>query len=447
MKKSFVKYFLPLILLQLSVKDNFAQEDIPRRSSGEVDFYLDEASFSNEDRIYQEFYISVFADQLKLTKRLNKQYSDLTFTAEITSDGQTVKKESWTTEAEIKQDSEQLNNLIIKDIWKTNLEPGGYKILLTVEDNFSGKSGEISKKFKASFPDEPDIFLSDIEFASDLVKDNRDSEIFKKGNLSVIPNPSRQYGLLNPLLYFYVEINNPEEKKNLFSANYQIINNEKEIVKEFDEGSISVSGRTAGIARGFNIASVPSGIYKLKINVTGISSAESDSVERNFEILQLDYLTQKPALTKEQEELFGEIIRLTSNKKEYELYQKLNTSAKTEFIVQYWSRNESGTGNENLLDRIIRRYQYANENFSWGKTEGWKTDRGLILIKYGMPDNIERYPSESSSKPYQIWNYQKQRDYYFVFGDLRSDGRYTLLHSNKEGEVSNPLWKEELQRM
>ena len=91
MKSLFVKYFLLSVFMQLSVKDNFAQDDIPLRSLGEVDFYLDEASFFDEDKIYQEFYISVFADQLRLTERSDKQFADLTFSAEIISNEQKVK--------------------------------------------------------------------------------------------------------------------------------------------------------------------------------------------------------------------------------------------------------------------------------------------------------------------------------------------------------------------
>jgi GWxTD domain-containing protein len=122
---------------------------------------------------------------------------------------------------------------------------------------------------------------------------------------------------------------------------------------------------------------------------------------------------------------------------------------KAKFLVQFWKQNDPDpTTDENeVFDRLMQRYQYANEHFSWGELEGWKTDRGKVLLKNGMPDNIQRYHSEESTFPYEIWEYQERRNYIYVFGDLRNDGRYSLLHSNKEGEVYNPYWKDELNRM
>ena len=36
---------------------------------------------------------------------------------------------------------------------------------------------------------------------------------------------------------------------------------------------------------------------------------------------------------------------------------------------------------------------------------GWKTDRGRIFILYGEPSEIERFPNQMDTKPYEIWHY------------------------------------------
>jgi hypothetical protein len=48
----------------------------------------------------------------------------------------------------------------------------------------------------------------------------------------------------------------------------------------------------------------------------------------------------------------------------------------------------------------------------------------MVLIRFGSPQNVERHPFESDSKPYEIWYYYDQnREFIFVdetgFGDYR----------------------------
>ena len=58
-------------------------------------------------------------------------------------------------------------------------------------------------------------------------------------------------------------------------------------------------------------------------------------------------------------------------------------------------------------------------------TEGWRTDRGRIYIKFGPPDDIERYPFEMGTYPFEIWRYYSLRKV-FVFVDRTGFGDYYL---------------------
>ena len=50
---------------------------------------------------------------------------------------------------------------------------------------------------------------------------------------------------------------------------------------------------------------------------------------------------------------------------------------------------------------------------------GWKTDRGRVLILYGEPNEIERFPNQMDKKPYEIWHYDDvEGGVIFVFADL-----------------------------
>jgi hypothetical protein len=67
--------------------------------------------------------------------------------------------------------------------------------------------------------------------------------------------------------------------------------------------------------------------------------------------------------------------------------------------------------------------KFTNDNFS-SYREGWKSDRGMVFIILGPPNNIDRHPFEYYSKPYEVWEYYTiNRRFVFVdetgFGDYR----------------------------
>jgi GWxTD domain-containing protein len=63
------------------------------------------------------------------------------------------------------------------------------------------------------------------------------------------------------------------------------------------------------------------------------------------------------------------------------------------FILQFWLRRDRtpGTDQNEVKEEHYRRIAYANENFSANGVPGWKTDRGMIYIKFGPPDEREQH--------------------------------------------------------
>ena len=83
------------------------------------------------------------------------------------------------------------------------------------------------------------------------------------------------------------------------------------------------------------------------------------------------------------------------------------------------------TEHNELMDEYYRRVSYANENFD-GWKDGWETDRGMIYILFGPPDQIERTnPSMSNSTLYQIWTYNNLNKQ-FIFRDQNGFGDFRL---------------------
>jgi GWxTD domain-containing protein len=105
--------------------------------------------------------------------------------------------------------------------------------------------------------------------------------------------------------------------------------------------------------------------------------------------------------------------------------KKAKGEEKQRMFNEFWLAMDPtpGTDQNELMEEYYRRVDFSNSNFR-GLRDGWLTDRGMVYIILGPPDNIERYPFEANSKPYEIWSfYRLNRDFIFVdetgFGDYR----------------------------
>ena len=95
-----------------------------------------------------------------------------------------------------------------------------------------------------------------------------------------------------------------------------------------------------------------------------------------------------------------------------------------------------------MRSEFLRRVALANERYPRFGKEGWRTDRGRVLIVYGEPDQIDRHPSESEGKPYETWQYyQLEGGVEFDFLDRNGFGNYELVNSTKRGEIRDDDWQ------
>ena len=91
-----------------------------------------------------------------------------------------------------------------------------------------------------------------------------------------------------------------------------------------------------------------------------------------------------------------------------------------QFVEQFWLRRDPtpDTEENEYKEEHYRRIAYANDHYASG-IPGWKTDRGMIYIKYGAADEIESHPSggsyqrpyeegggQTSTYPFETWRYR-----------------------------------------
>ena len=140
-------------------------------------------------------------------------------------------------------------------------------------------------------------------------------------------------------------------------------------------------------------------------------------------------------------------IRYIAAERELRLYNSLDEEGKRRFLRKFWKDRDPTpeTPVNELVIEHFRRVQYANNNFSGrAKERGIDTEKGRVYAKYGPPDDIEYSRLASEEKSYEIWTYEKQGYYEFIFRDRRGTGIYELVHSTMPGEIYNPHWRDEL---
>jgi GWxTD domain-containing protein len=203
---------------------------------------------------------------------------------------------------------------------------------------------------------------------------------------------------------------------------------------------------------------LPTDTYTLMINLIdsvsnyGISSAKKFFVY-NPDVVADDSLfqTNNPTLTtnfgamseEELDDLFKKSKYIATND-EIDQYEAISSEqAKREFMQKFWNKRDQNP-NDNInryYQNYMRRIDECNAKYKAGKKEGWKTDRGRVYLKYGEPSEIERFPNEIQTRPYEIWHYHDlEGGVYFIFGDLTGFNDYQLLHSTKRGEIRDDSW-------
>lgn len=443
--------FGALLLAGLLLSVRASAQDVPVTSTGTLRFHVDRASFRDANgKAYQEFYLMLYADQLKLASVENQLRGEIQVTA-IMKDLQEneILRRTWTTEISITRDSMDARGLAIYDQWTTELAPGQYLADVKVAD--SNGSGKGETRWALDVPEGVDknTKASDIEFVA-RAETGASEAHFVKGNRTVIPNPARRYGVLNPTMYFYYELYDlPSLPGDMMNVIYSIVARDGRAVKTFPAMRMRQPGTSASILHGLDVSKLASGVHTLTAQVQDTTGLERFRLSRDFEVIQLDYLGTAPALTDEQAERAARLLKHCASSEQYEFFQNLNATGKAEFLIRFWRDNDPtpGTLENEFLTNIQQRFQYAQEHFRWGGEGGDVSDRGRVLIKYGMPDEIETHHSEADAAPYEIWIYRQPRMDLFIFGDLRSDGQFMLLHSTKENEVRNASWAELIRKL
>lgn len=354
------------------------------------------------------------------------------------------------------------NMLGIKTLY---LKPGTYVFTFTARD-----MADSNRKMQNTVPVQIRKFpsrgvsLSDIQTASllELPQDDAPSAWgaqFRRNGILLVPDPASECIGNNPELKLYTEVYGFMPGDTL-DIKYTILDAAKREVTSIPViKPVLAQAQTEIINLPLDI--IPSGVYMVKLSAySRKKSKDSCSVMRRFYVINPE-MPPELATTFSEEELFQqsefatysearieeeyEKAKCMATKSETSLFESLTAlNARQKFMYRFWKERDPSpeTAINERLETFRKSITYANTYFSSPQfKEGWKSDRGRVLRKYGFPTQVDRKNMSNRERPYETWFYAEiQGGVYFYFVDIKDINNHILVSSTAVGEVRNDNW-------
>jgi GWxTD domain-containing protein len=431
----------------------------------QVDFIpiqIDYGCFKGSNKTYTEIYFSFAQGDLTYSREDSQYVAHFDHVLELKQQDSVLQTISRNYKNSVTNLSEIRKNNQFVDLFVLELDPGTYQMLATIHDQISKKSGDYS--LELNIPQFNDQFaLSTIQLSTKIEKAENPSNFSAKNNIEIIPNPSCTFGLNFPMLYFYFEVYNLKTDKdgnNKYSYHYYISDSEGRRLRDFPEKLKSNNYNTIAEATGTNIITLNSDTYYLNLEVKDLINNTSSFTRKKFSIakpvrqsnekqIEARLAGYEEYMNYTEKDLRDEFERVLyiALPEEKKIFANLDVEGMKKFLADFWKRRDTDPSTpENEYKRTyFENLQLANAQFSSNFKEGWRTDQGRVLLIYGRPDEIQRFPNSINSQPYEIWYYYSlEGGSQFIFGDVSGHGYYELLHSTYRNEIKDPNWQSRL---
>ncbi len=302
--------------------------------------------------------------------------------------------------------------------------------------------------------------MSDLELCSSVTESKEDkTNLFYKNGYLVVPNPSLVFGSDgNPVVLRYSELYDLDPHMT-YQVRVKLIDGTGKIVRE------GLARKTYGVENALELGSlaitaIPSGKYKFQLALADSTSRMLASIEKDVFLFNPQMKTGQYATSSAStadlagltgDELAEEFktLQYYATDEEIRNFAKItSTEGRRQFLSQLWAQVNAGREGRPPVSRgeYLQRVQKADQRFHGQGQKGWKSDRGRVLLLYGEPDDIERFPNIVNSKPYEIWHYYHiESGVEFDFVDRSGFGDYILVNSTKRGEIQDDQWQRFLQ--
>ncbi|HTO94350.1 MAG TPA: GWxTD domain-containing protein, partial [Bacteroidota bacterium] len=363
----------------------------------------------------------------------------------------------WIVPAHVADTAGAVRGMNMVGVFQVQLRKGDYALAMICRDRLApSRADSVTVPFSVVPPATDRVALSDIEFAASIRAGSKESP-FYKNTLEVIPDVGGLYNETQTC-FFYLEAYNllTGTDRSDYTARtvvYDAVG--KEIVTR--ERQRRRAAESAVLVDQIAAARFRSGTYSLVVALQDSAKHVLAQASRKFFVFKQTLGVDSTLLslgsslpmaayaTMEEPELDRDFkwSRYELSDAEQSQFKQLNgADVKRKFLSDVWRRRPPGA-----REVYMSRVEHANESFGMLGREGYRTDRGRVYIVYGPPDDIERHPNESDTKPYEIWTYNNiQGGVEFDFLQRIQGSDYELVNSTHRNELHDANWMQYAQQ-
>lgn len=355
------------------------------------------------------------------------------------------------------------NRANLLNVQQLRLEPGHYLLQAIATDSqapYLSRSIAV-QEFEVEKLDAGAFAFSDIKWVAGTFPGRRG---FKRDDM--IPLVSNSTYVNEDSMVFYQEIYNTDQ---VLQENYLIrsviYQGENRLWNYETKGQARAPGKVNAYRENIYIGNLSSNIYYLQVELINSKNRPVRSYRQKFYV----YNSRKEpefemsplagnretdifnAYTETELDYYLKTLGPRATEQERNFTRALNTyEQKKNFLYSFFEKRRENASQEVLAlwRGHLAALDYVNQHFQSAFRQGWQTDRGRVFLSYGIPNDVERFPSEKNLSPYEVWRYNRlgsQTNVAFIFFDPDlATNEYPLLHSTKYGELNNPFWKTQL---
>jgi GWxTD domain-containing protein len=263
------------------------------------------------------------------------------------------------------------------------VEPGSYEFGVRIEDLNRRKKTLVGLlKGQHLYSELKDVYIDVPRFSSDRFALSDPVLIWSmRENGGFVPNPMGIYGLKNDTLNFFVKAQMPKDAQaDSIDVYIDIMDQNGELYAE-TRSSLPAAGRTTVFFASFDLSTFPASSYR--INAVALYGGMRASRGKDFSVSWELMSWQKPV-----RDVLVE-ARLILPDKDFEQFRDWSIGEQESYLNAYWRKIDPTphTALNETYNEFQRRLYYSDSNFK-GYSRGAVSDRGLIYIRFGPPDEI-----------------------------------------------------------
>jgi len=430
--------------------------------------------FNTQDNLpYTEFYISVVGKSISYAKKSDGLYQgsvEFLFLIKNATNNAVIYADKFNLLSPNLKDTVSIReDFYFTDVKRIELPNGKYKLEIQCKDNNKvSDTKKVTSDFEMDFNPKEARF-SDISFLSNFYKTTTKNK-FSKAGYDMYPQPNAMYGDDTDTLAFYAELYGitnkvPKDDPILITISIGSRGSNKVLEKYVHRVKKTATDAPIVILDRFAISDLISQSYFLSCIVQDRSgniiaqtnvgfyrhSTRADKLFAEKNLSKAVNLSDDHIINSYSEKdlnMYIDALSYISDEGEVAFAKALNNiDEKRKFLYNFWlKRNENDpTKATKAWIEYKQRIDLVNEKYKSQLRKGYLTDRGRVVLTYGLPNDIQVMPRESNTFPHEIWFYYKlngQANVRFIFYDKDyTTNDWRLLHSDLFGELQNSRWE------